>query len=1355
MRTVSHLRVPICNFLLLLICYGSIFSQEIDPRIRYYSLEHGLSQVTINDLIQDKSGFIWLGTQDGLNRFDGQKFRHFKYSELDSTSISCNSITKLLADPNGNVWVGTLDDGLNYYDANLDIFHRIKLRAKKNESITGLTIEENGILWVTTRNSGLYSLQPTKTGSFYQENFLNDKALSALTLDSQQNLWIGSLQGAVYKWNLQISKTPPKTPEVRIQGNILAFYKTTNGLLIGTDIGLYIYDLNRKSIMPFNLNENGVSQTRHITEFLDDGGSTVWIGTGSGLYLFDWRSKKVLKKIAYNEDNTLGLSNNTVQSLLRIEANQIFVGTANNLNLLDFKEPYFKNISKNKRGDHLLNDNVVFSILKDENQLWIGTSDGGLNLIQEGKNYYFKEDQNNALSISGNVVREIVKDHKNQRLWLATTRGLSMLDLKSFDPENPKFKVFKHDPNNPETINNDFIKGITLDNGGNVWGATFGHGIFRLTLSGSNDVKVKRFKNERYNPNSLINDFTQCILADADDNIWIGSQGGLTRLSNIAINLDQPVFTNYVEDVNDDTSISANSVYDITIDSNEKMWLATHYGLNLYLGDNKFQSWVNPEQKMNGIIYCIQHDDSDKLWLGTTEGIVKFDPVLDDFRYYGVNDGIQSKEFDIHAKYLDDVGTVYLGGIAGVTYFQPKYLEKIDRPESLYFSQLRVRDEIVKTNNATKPWLTNSIINTGNLQFRHDEFPFYLDFSSIDYRLNKDVSYAYKLLPIDADWNFLKEPEIQFLNLPSGSYTLQVNGFSRGEEWEQTPLQMDLEILPPWWATWWAYLLYAGIAIAFADRFYRFQLSKRLAIAESLRLKEVNELKNSLYDNITHEFRTPLTVILGMTDSLESELRTKTNPPIKNSVEMIRRNGRKLLSLVNEMLDLSKLESGHMETNLIQINVVPFIKYLGESFHSFAQEDDIHFTVYSEIDELMMDVDSQKLSTIISNLLSNAIKFTPPLGKIVLHIHNGNNTNLIIKVSDTGVGISEEELPYIFNRFYQADATITRRGEGTGIGLALTKELVNVLGGQISVTSTPNEGSVFKVTLPITHNAPYTNLESTNPNPENAPNLEFLDVQKRENVVPFDKPELPLVLIIEDNKDVAYYLNQCLMGTYNTIHAINGILGLEMAFEHIPDIIISDVMMPGKDGYEVCSMLKKDERTDHIPIVLLTAKATSKDRVFGLTKGADAYLAKPFQKEELFTRLEQLLFLRKKLITKFQQGQVSKVIAKQPINAETKFITKVIDLIHEDLDDSSFGSSELSAKLGLSESQVYRKLKAITGKSTAVFIRTIRLEDAKEQLQTTDKTVSEIAYAVGFNDPSWFSRAFKEEYGHPPSDRHK
>ena len=1351
MRTVSDLKVPICNFLLLLLSYGSVFSQEIDPRIKYYTLEDGLSQVSSNDLLLDSSGFVWIATQDGLNKFDGNKFEHYKYNKQDSLTLSGNLINKLLEDSTGKIWVGTIGNGLNYYDPELEVFHRIKLleSSDNNEIISALAEDDQDNIWVGSRISGLYKFSCSTSGKISQEHFFKNEAITGLMIDNKNQLWVGNTKGNVFKLDPYSTKISDAKPIAQVQGNVQAFYRTPNHLLIGGDFGFHIYDITNRQVKLFELNSGKELSTKHVLAFLKNDNKSVWIGTANGIYLFDWDNQRILKKILYSADKKNGLSNGTVQALLQISKDQMLVGTANYLNLIDLVEPHFNNISKDQRGDHLLNDNVVFSIHKDGDDLWIGTSDGGLNLIRQGRAYYFKFNKDTPNGFSGTVVRAIVKDDINQRLWFATTRGINMIDLKTFDPDKPKFVVFQHEPGNDNSINGDFLKDLTLDNNNNIWGATYGHGIFRLEYSNETTYKFYRYKNKVDNQNSLNNDFTDCIKADKENNIWIGAQSGLSKLSFSTATYEKPVFTNFSKIEDDDNSLVHNSVYDILIDKKDRIWLGTRHGFSQYLGNGKFKSWTQQKQFSNDVVYSIQNDINGNLWMGTNDGLVKFNPDNNTFKQFNIEDGIQSKEFDIHARFTDTDGLIYLGGIGGVTYFHPDDLKEIDKPQTLYFSELQAKGKTVKVNKESNSILKQSLRATDRLEFRHDEFPFFLQFSSIDYRLNKNVEFGYKLLPTDTEWTILKEPEIQFLNLPSGDYTLQVNGFSRGEEWDQAPLKMNLEILPPWWATWWAYLIYAGIAVAFADRFYRFQLSKKLAVSESTRLKEVNQLKNSLYDNITHEFRTPLTVILGMTDSLESELKTKSTPPINNAVKMIRRNGNNLLSLVNEMLDLSKLESGHLETNMVQINVVPFIKYLGESFHSFAQEDDIHFTVYSEIDELMMDVDSQKLSTIISNLLSNAIKFTPPLGKIVLHIHNENDMMLVIKVTDTGMGITKEELPHIFNRFYQADATVTRKRDGTGIGLALTKDLVNLLGGQISVVSTPNEGSVFKVELPITQNAPKASVESLQLNQKTDSQIVVSELQEKSNQN--DGEELPLVLIIEDNKDVAYYLNQCLMGHYKTIHAINGIVGLEMAFDHIPDIIISDVMMPGKDGYEVCSMLKKDERTDHIPIVLLTAKATTKDRVLGLTQGADAYLAKPFIKEELFARLEQLLFLRKKLINKFQQGQVTKVMAKQPKNAETKFIAKVVALIHEELDNSTLGASELSSKLGFSESQVYRKLKAITGKSTAVFIRTIRLEAAKEQLQTTDKTVSEIAYSVGFNDPSWFSRAFKEEYGFAPS----
>jgi len=1335
--------------------HQSIAYQKNDTlRIKYFTLEDGLSQVSSNDLLLDGSGFVWVATADGLNRFDGNKFKHFKSNELDSMSISGNFVSKLLEDSTGKIWVGTNGNGLNYYDKNLDVFQRIKLNYSKQSSseiISALAIDSKGVIWAASRVSGLHYLQPLEDGSYSQGNYFPNEAISGLLIDEQNNIWIGGFTGNIYKINPDREQSNQKNPEINVEGNVQAFYATDQHLLIGSDMGFFIYDLKSKKIESYELEESGNFSTKHVVIFTKANNTSVWIGTGSGLYLFDWVNKRVINKIQYSDRDAFGLSNNSVQALLRLSSNQLLVGTANYLNLIDFEKPYFKNISKDKRGKHLLNDNVIFSILKDKSDLWIGTSDGGLNLIRNNKKYYFKDDQKKPNSISGSVVRAIVKDEKKGRLWLATSRGLNMIDLNTFDPNNPVFEIFKHDPNNPNTINMDFLKDIALDNMGNLWGATFGHGIFRLKMSDQNEVTITRYKNEKGNQNSLRNNITQCIRVDNKNNIWVGTQGGLTHLTFKANNYNNPQFSNYYKIDDKENSLSHNSIYDILIDEQERVWLGTRNGLNLFLGENKFDSWTEQMQFPNSIVYSVQDDHVGNLWLGTNDGLVKFNTNNRNFTHYGIKDNIQSKEFDIHAKFRDKKDNIYLGGIGGLTYFHPNDLETIDEPQPLYFSQLRIKDQVIKSKNSDGSVLKKSLINTDKLEFRHNQFPFYLEFSSIDFRIDKNVEFAYKLHPSDSDWNLLKDPEVQFLNLPSGSYTLMVNGFSRGKEWKQKPLVIKLDILPPWWATWWAYILYGFIAIAFADRFYRFQLSRKLAVAESTRLKEINLLKNNLYTNITHEFRTPLTVIKGMTDSLKQNIENKQLKETDKHLEMIWRNSDGLLRLVNEMLDLSKLESGNMELQLTQTNVIPFVKYLSESFSSLAQESDISLTIYSEIEELVMDIDANKLSSIISNVLSNAIKFTAPHGKIVVHLNSvmvNQQTFFKIKIKDTGLGIAKEDLKNIFNRFYQIDSSTSRAQEGSGIGLALTKEFVELMHGTITAESKPNKGSTFSVQIPVTNSAPLTKEVEITLQDYSKPSISLnSNSYKQINT----NSELPLVLIVEDNNDVAYYLKTCLNGKYETLHAINGGIGIEMAFEKIPDIIICDVMMPIKDGFEVCETLKSDERTDHIPIIMLTAKVSIKDRLAGLSHGADAYLAKPFEKAELFTRLEQLISLRKKMLHKFENNGVDQLLKKRVEDPETKFIQKVIKLIHKNIGDHAFGSTQLAYQLHLSESQVYRKLKAITDKSTAVFIRAVRLQKAKEQILTTDETISEIAYGVGFNDPSWFSRAFKEEFGFSPS----
>jgi signal transduction histidine kinase/ligand-binding sensor domain-containing protein/DNA-binding response OmpR family regulator len=1312
-----------------------VHAQEKQPNIKYFSLEEGLSQVSINGLLQDTDGYVWIATQDGLNRFDGQNFKHYKQQEKDSTSISGNLTNVLLEDKKTNIWVGTIGNGLSYYNQELERFYKVKLKYAKdqNETISGFTIDNKGDIWVASRLSGLHKLTDTGNNTFSQKNYLPNQSLSALLYQSDKSLWVGDFKGNVFKINPSKKTNTTIKPEFVVNSRIRTFYNTGEHLLIGCDYGLYVYNFKNKKLDLFKFKTTTNFSVKFISSFLKENESSVWVGTGNGLYLLDWKKMKIVRKIGKSKNNKDGLSNNTVTALLKIDEDKILVGTANNLNLLNFKPAFFKNISKDKRGNHVLNDNVIFSILKDKEDLWVGTSDGGLNLIRNGTPYYFEHVKNDSISNFG-TVREIVKDHKNQRLWFATTRGLRMLNLKTFNPEQPKFKVFRYNPNDTNSIGGDFLKGMALDQNNNIWGATYGYGVFRLEIKDNGKANITRFIHDPENKNSLQNNVTMCVRTDNKNNIWIGTQGGLTKLQFEDSTYTNPIFTNYNNDSNKKESLSHNSVYEILIDKNDSIWLGTRHGLNLFLGNNAFMSWKEQNQFTNAAVYSIQDDDIGNLWLGTNDGLVKFNTKKRKFTQYKTEDGIQSNEFDIHAKFKDSLGTIYLGGIEGITYFNPQQIENIDQPTTIYFSELRIKDAVVKPSNNEENVLAKSITNSNYLEFKHNQFPFYLHFSTIDFRDYKNVKYGYRLLPIDENWNMLSDSKIQFLNLPSGNYTLQINGFSRGEEWDQAPLEMKLNILPPWYKTWLAYLFYLGFSVFLANRYYQFKVSKKLAKAERLKLKEIDELKSKMYANISHEFRTPLTLINGLSKVLIEENGSNQNT---EKLKGIHRNGNQLLKLVNQILGLVSFDAKKIKANYKNGDVIAFIKQCVSYYKFYSDSKQQQLTVSTKTASLKMDFDDDKLQKIINNILSNAIKFTPEKGEIHVEIKK-DNQNLILKISDSGQGIEAKHLPYIFDRYYK---TLEDNFDvGNGIGMALTKELVNLLKGTITVESQIKKGTTFKVQLPINNNItttseleyqiPFVDNQSTSSNTE--------DPLTNEKAI-------YTLLLVEDNEEIRNYIKLLLDKLYNIVTAKNGIEGLKVAKNKNIDFIISDVMMPKMDGFEFCEHIKNDIKTSHIPFVIISAKTAKEDKLKGHKLGIDAYLFKPFDKDELLLIIKNLLQKKKEQINYFskllqlKESPNNSIINQLDINLIQNLQEYVLDK------NNKLSIDELSKTLGTSRTQLHRKIKTLTNMSVTNYINHIRIEKAKYLLLNTTLNSNEIAYEVGFESSSYFSRIFKKE----------
>ncbi len=860
------------------------------------------------------------------------------------------------------------------------------------------------------------------------------------------------------------------------------------------------------------------------------------------------------------------------------------------------------------------------------------------------------------------------------------------------------------------------------------------------------------------------------LLENPEGKIWVGGKDGLLLFDpNPQINKSSnPRFLDFPG--NDATAHEFPVA--VIFQEKENLWLGTLGGglrkLDFKTGKWEIFTMANglPANKIAGILPgdgSTGSPSGSNLWISTYDGLSFFQPETRLFTNFFTQNGLSHNEFNRFSFFKNTDGTMFFGGLNGVNFFkQSEVLGSFSQgSDSLLISQISWFAPDGKTK-------MEQVFDLQNLQ--KITLPPENRFCSIRLALANFLQpeanrFAWKLEGYDENWQLNgTNNEITFHYLPAGKYRLRIKAANPTGIWGKNERVLEIEVREFWYKTGWFLAFFIAAIGIFSYLYYRYEIRQKLEHAENAKIKELDLLRTRLYTNITHEFRTPLTVILGMADQIRGH---------ENERKLISRNGQNLLRLINQLLDLSKLDSGMMKMNPVQGDIINYLQYLTESFYSMAQEKQVRLTFYPEIPELTMDFDEEKVQHIVYNLLSNALKFTPSGGKVVLHASKINENGLPflkLKIQDTGVGIAENQLAHIFDRFFQADNSATRKSEGTGIGLALTKELVGLMGGSISVESSVGKGSVFTVLLPVKLESGLQKTEQKlGAIPKISPDFfvgeDANNGKKSENktaeTIENQKlnVEKPLLLVIEDNPDVITYIVGILKNDYEIEVANNGKTGIEKALEIVPDIIISDVMMPEKDGYEVCETLKTDERTSHIPIILLTAKATQEDKLAGLRVGADAYLQKPFDKTELFVRLEKLVALRKSLQNRY--ANFSKISPENnsktatPPSLDDIFLQKIRQVILEKMGDSELGIVHLCRAASLSHTQVFRKLKALTGENPTLFIRKMRLERGLELLKTTELNVSEIAYEVGFSDPNYFSRSFHEEFGVTPGAMRK
>ncbi|MET3127777.1 signal transduction histidine kinase/ligand-binding sensor domain-containing protein/DNA-binding response OmpR family regulator [Arcicella rosea] len=1358
------------------------YAQAFDAlgNIKFEHISEGLSQSTVTCILQDKKGFLWFGTRNGLNRYDGVKFTTFENIVSDTSSLSHNYITTLFEDSKGNIWVGTMEGGLNLFSKENETFIHFKSNKKQgsisHNNITCIYEDKNHKLWIGTENGLNYYVPEKNSFVFFRyingnPKSINSNNISAIFEDSHYNLWLGTKGGGLKLFDQKHQKFISYVNEVNnpksISNNVInsAFKDSKKQVWLGTQNGLNRLVENQNGITferyQHEKNDPNSLGNNVIVCLSEDLNGRIWMGTQlNGLYIYN-QQKNTFTNFYPDPLQPYSISSNSVWSVYRDRMGTMWLGARNRgINKWDYYHKQFKHYNLSVSGNQKLNNNDVTCFQEDElGNLWIGTDGGGLNYFDRKTNkqfryFYNPKDKN---SLGSNAVISLHID-KKKNLWVGTWGG----GLNLFDKTTRTFKHYLHTSNKGANMKGENVYAMYEDSFGNFWVGTYYGG---LNLYEPTTDSFKQFLNDPNNPNSLGSNLISVIFEDSRKNLWIGTfGGGLDRLNRKD---GKFTFTHNKFEGSKSGRIGSNLINAIIEDSKHNLWIGTGKGLYKF-DDNKdiFTEYSKenglPDNVINGLI----EDKKGFLWISTNQGISKFDPAKEKFINYSVADGLQSPEFLKGSFFKSKAGEFFFGGINGYNSFFPENILEKKNKLPLCLTELKINNILIKPNQKDSP-LKRHISETQAITLSHDNNDFSIGFASLNYSAPQNAQFAYILEGYDENWHHTSiDRNASYAKVPSGSYTFRVKSLDTNDK---TEVKLSITVLPPWWKTWWAYLLYLLISMALLW-WYRQLIIKQMRLESDLKLEhleltkmqELERLKSNFFAKISHEFRTPLTMILSPLKDMYHDT-FEGNP--KNQYQLMIRNAERLLRLINQLLDLSKLDSGKMTLVTTKFNLIDFLKPIFLSFEPFAQKKGLTYVLDCSSEDIFVLADADKIEKIITNLLSNAFKFTES-GSIVLSIKAVEqrknedldlNQYVEITVSDSGIGIPQDNLSYIFDHFYQVVHN-HHKNEGTGIGLSLTKELVELHKGTISVESQISKGSTFKILLPLGVEQQATEIiaydRSNNYAANNFEPISMVDGTALTSVDNSSDEQQPLILLVEDNDDMRNYLHIRLCKKYNVIEAVNGQEGLQLGLEKMPDLIISDILMPKMTGIEMCSSLKNNVQTSHIPIILLTAQTDSVNKIEGLETGADDYVAKPFDSNELEVRVKNLIKSRKMLAERFSQ---SRKLILEPTDItitplDEIFMKKVLECIEANISDAEFRVEDLGKEVGMSRMPLYKKIKALTGQTAVEFVRNIRLKRAAQLLKQQQLNVSEVTYEVGFTDLQYFRTCFKKEFGVSPSE---
>ncbi len=1351
-------------YILLIIGFGWVMisqdtnaqSQSEELVFRNLDQDLGLSNSNVLSILRDSKGMMWYGTAYGLYRYDGTRIKAF-FNSKDSTSITHNTAIKLAIGPEDQLWVKNVNGLFDVFDSERESFTRgsAKYVARYNlasESIGMLMKDRQGRFWFTHPNDGIsiYDPKSKKTHHLTEGNEsgrLASNQIAAIAESPDGLVWSVNLAGLVelidpnqliVTKSLQISKS-----KIPVSANYELVMDSDGDAWVfdpERDLGVIWIDgltneirVNRENEGVFRLNNDMVKAVVEAKK------GQIWLGTDhGGINIINKKNKTVR---FFDNENSLdaNIPHNVVYALYKDPEDIIWIGThKKGVSYYHQGLLRFSHVRKNFSETQSLPFNDVNAFVEDSlGNLYIGTNGGGLIFHDRKSNQYtqFRHDPNNPTSVTGDVIVDLLIDHEGV-LWIGTyLNGLGKFDGKTFTN-------YLHKQGESTGIPGPNIWKLFEDSKNRIWVGTLRSGMAML------EPDRKTFHNYPAGspPFTPHNQYITGFAEDQAGNIWIGGGSGLN-----VINFEKKTTAYYSE--SSGNGLKESNTTDVFADSEGIIWFTTQNGLHYFdQKDSVFIHFGEDEGLPSNYLVDMLEDEERNFWISSQKGLSyaqvnrNVQPFQITFQNFDQKDGLQASLFNKNSALKTSNGELIFGGPNGYNIFKSENFAFEQNNPRVIFTDLQLFNVSVAVGEkiGNRIPLEKSLENTEKLVLRHDENMFSIGFSALNFLYPEKNKYRYKLLGFNNDWIYLNDDlaKVTFTNLDPGKYTLVVQPGTVLDGWGTSEYSLEIEILAPFWKTPLAYFLYF-ITVVGIIYYFRTQLLNRQkekferenAIREAKRVQELDKLKTKFFTNLSHEFRTPLSLILTPAEHLLAESKDQA---LSGQYKIIQRNARRLLKLINQLLDVKNVDKGALAFHPSEGDIVQFVKESISDFKELSENQHISLSFESSSDSLQAIFDPDKLEKIIFNLLSNSFKFTPEDGKIHVKVEIFEETEehaiLSLSVADSGVGISYEDQDKVFDRFYTTEGHGQQLNQGSGIGLSLAQDFAKIMGGILDVQSEPGKGSKFTLTMPL------------------GLILQEEDEEELKTETSNSTSKKDCILIVEDHREFRNYLKDCLIDNYQVITAANGAEGLEIARQVIPDLVISDWMMPMMDGEELCKKIKGDIKTSHIPVVLLTAKKSEENLLRGLDSGCNLYLTKPFNLEVLQLNVKNIL--RERNMKQEQNRRKIEINTSEVevVSMDDQLIQKAVALVELHLEDPLLSVEFLSKELGMSRVHLYKKLQSLTGKSPIEFIRLIRLQRAAQLLVKSQLSVSEVAYKVGYNNAKYFAKQFKAEFEMLPSE---